>query len=138
MHLLDTNLKINCFSTAPTTTPTTTVPCPGDTIPSGDGNCVCPGNLIDYGNGNCSCPGNTFIDGVGHCSCPGDTINDGLGTCSCPENTMNDGDGNCLPTNGKEITLILRQANNIQLLTLSSEVKSIALNFFKVLSKNMA
>ena len=138
MHLLDTNLKINCFSTAPTTTPTTTVPCPGDTIPSGDGNCVCPGSTIDYGNGNCKCPGDTVIDEVGDCSCPGDTVNNGLGTCSCPENTMNDGDGNCLPTNGKEITLILRQANNIQLLTLSSEVKSIALNFFKVSSKNVA
>ena len=76
-----------------------TIPCPGDTIPNGDGDCLCPGNTIDYGNGNCSCPGDTVIDEVGHCSCPGDTVNDGLGTCSCPENTMNDGDGNCIPTN---------------------------------------
>ena len=125
---LNTNLKIYCFFTATTTT---TIPCPGDTIPSGDGNCVCPGNLFDYGNGNCSCPGNTVIDGVNHCSCPGDTVNDGLGTCSCPENTMNDGDANCLPTNGKEITLILRQANNIQVVKLSSEVKSSLSIFFK-------
>ena len=93
---------------------------PGDTIPNGNGNCVCPGNTIDYGNGNCSCPGDTVIDGVGHCSCPGDTVNDGLGACSCPENMMNDGDGNCFPINGKEITLILRQVNKIQLLKLSS------------------
>ena len=97
-----------------------TITCPGATIPNGDGNCVCPGNTIDYGNGNCSCPGDTVIDGVGHCSCPGDTVNDGLGACSCPENMMNDGDGNCFPTNGKEIILILCQANNKQLLKLSS------------------
>ena len=100
-----------------------TIPCPGDTIPNGDGNCVCPGNTIDYGNGNCSCPGDTVIDEVGHCSCLGDTVNDGLGTCSCPENTMNDGDGNCFPTNGKEITLILRHVNNIQSLKLSSNAQ---------------
>ena len=111
------------------------IPCPGATIPNSDGNCVCPGNTIDYGNGNCSCPGDTVIDGVGHCSCPGDTVNDGLGACSCPENMMNDGDGNCFPTNGKEINLILCQENNIQLLKLSSEVKSIDLNFFKFLQK---
>ena len=83
-----------------------TIPCQGETIPNGNGNCVCPGNTIDYGNGNCSCPG--------------DTVNNGLDACSCPENMMNDGDGNCFPTNGKEITLILCQANNIQLLKLSS------------------
>ena len=72
-----------------------TTPCPGDTIPNGNGNCVCPGSTIDYGNGNCKCPGDTVIDGVGDCSCPGDTVNNGLGTCSCPENTMDDGNGNC-------------------------------------------
>ena len=83
-----------------------TIPCPGNTIHNGDGNCVCPGSTIDYGNGNCSCAGDTVIDGFGDCSCPGDTVNDGRGTCSCPENTMNDGDGNCFTTNGKEITLI--------------------------------
>ena len=33
---------------------------------------------------------------------------------------MNDGDGNCFPTNSKEIILILCQANNIQLLKLST------------------
>ena len=97
-----------------------TIPCPGDTIPNGNGNCVCPGSTIDYGNGNCKCPGDTVIDGVGDCSCPGDTVNDGLDTCSCPENTMNDGDENCFPINGKDITLISRQENNIQLLKLSS------------------
>ena len=99
------------------------IPCPGNAIPNGNGNCVCPGNTIDNGNGNCSCAGDTVIDGVGDCSCPGDTVNDGFGTCSCPENTMNDGDGNCVPTNGKEITLILRHAYNIQLLKASSDAE---------------
>ena len=92
-----------------------TIPCPGDTIPNGNGNCVCPGSTIDYGNGNCSCAGDTEIDGVGDCSCPGDTVNDGLGACSCPENFMNDGQGNCFQTNGKFLILFYIQQKSIHL-----------------------
>ena len=62
----------------------TAIPCPGATIPNGDGNCVCPGNTVDYGNGNCSCIGDIVDDRVGNCSCPG-----GLGTFPF-----------CVPTNG--------------------------------------
>ena len=98
-HCKKKKVAKKCKKTCEKCTP---IPCPGATIPNGDGNCVCPSNTIDYGNGNCSCPGDTVIDGVGHCSCPGDTVNDGLGACYCPENTMNDGDGNCFPINGKE------------------------------------